>query len=257
MSKATSKPFNCLMIVTLQGLSMAPLNQGISALRHSSPCSSTSVIRVCKAPVEQQKDLQCTSSGGRTVCSKRSASAQAGCDIVLPDTGQECHSLLRAIWTYYHSFGEHGFSRLVNVPGTMLLRSDARRKRMLEIVQSLRRAPFYHDATDPGFKIRWNATYDKWKGKTLTPAQPQPIGAWIERWLNGSHVCRVYHSQGAFSVSAELIRRRPPEFYRSLLHQVESCNQCEVCHYLERLWHAVFLSPKNGHSSTCTDRMRR
>ena len=126
---------------------------------------------------------------------------------------------------------------------------------MLYIVRSLRNVNSYHDATGRGFTIRPNAKYDSWKGNALTPAQPQPIGAWIARWLDGSHVCKVFHSQGAFSVPSWQVRQRTKHFYQTLLRQVELCAQCEVCHYLERLWHAVFKSPRNGafQSARCID----
>lgn len=132
----------------------------------------------------------------------------------------------------------------------MLTRSDARSVRMHRIVRALRVMDAYYDATGPGHPIRPNATYERWKGIKLTPAQPQPIGAWVERWLNGTSVCRVYHSQGAFSVPARLLLRRTKDFYLALLRQVETCAQCEACHYLERVWHAVFLSSHNGDFST-------
>jgi hypothetical protein len=163
--------------------------------------------------------------------------------------------LARRLVSTYHAFERghapgHSYDRLINVPATMLTRSNERRARMMHIVRSLKRVNVYFDATGQGFPTRANATYARWKGVDLTPAQPQPIGAWIERWLHGSRVCRVFHSQGAFSVPAWQVQSRTLRFFRDLLQQVQSCALCEACHYLERVWHAVFASAWNGHHST-------
>ncbi|KAL1500419.1 hypothetical protein AB1Y20_013076 [Prymnesium parvum] len=181
---STSRPLTklrCLLVVTSRGTDTTPLQTAIAQLRRVSPCSSTAVMHVCKAaPKAERTEWHCVPMGRGRQCTKTSPTAVAkGCDVVLPDTGQECHGLLRTLVVGYRWFGGGGprFDRLVSIPATMLTRSSARRNRLLQIVSSLRRVDSYYDATGVGFAIRENATYELWKGARLTPAQPQPIVA--------------------------------------------------------------------------------
>lgn len=77
----------------------------------------------------------------------------------------------------------------------------------------------------------------------MTPARPRGLGPWVEAHLPETRVCRVSWSQGIFAVDLASVRRRPRGFYEGLARQTASCERCEVSHYLERLWHAIFGSP--------------
>jgi hypothetical protein len=97
MQQNTNSSLSCLFVVTMQGTDALQLRQPIQELARASPCTHFSVLSVCKAPDSSKKpQWRCVKKGDSSVCSRKAPAAPVirGCNIVLPDTGQECHGLL-------------------------------------------------------------------------------------------------------------------------------------------------------------------
>ena len=196
----------------------------------------------------------CKTSKTIVVC-KGNAPPDSACTMRLSNTGDECHSVLRVLVDYHASFSRRAdplaFDRLVSIPGSASSRSPTRYARLGWILKSMHWHSHYYDATGIGQVLRPNLSIGSWKSSRLTPATPRRIGHWISKHIPGTRVCRMLASQGIFSVGGEVIARRSASFYEDLLAQVASCNKCEACHYLERMWHAVFASERNGVHLLC------
>lgn len=187
-----------------------------------------------------------------------SAPPHSACTLRLANNGLECHSLLHVIVAEHARFANRSdpwaFDRLVSAPATAA-RPD-NRARYLRLGQIVREPnqTHYLDALGRGHLLRPNFTVGVWKGVKLTPAEPRGIGRWIERWLPGTRVCKTFQTQGIFSVGGALVGRQPRRFYEHLLEQVATCGvACQVCHYMERLWHAIFRAQTNGPYRLCDD----
>ena len=80
--------------------------------------------------------------------------------------------------------------------------------------------------------------FDKNPETSLVPSDIRPLGAWFATYFPGEHITCVSHL-GIFAATSTSIRKRPVEFYKTLLEQVLFKNT-EVAHYLERVWKNVF-----------------
>ncbi len=78
---------------------------------------------------------------------------------------------------------------------------------------------------------------------TLHPADVRPFGKWYEAFLPGVET-PLEQNVGIFSVSRELIRAKPREFYQTFLDQLAKDKQPEVAHYMERAWPGILGFPR-------------
>jgi hypothetical protein len=88
---------------------------------------------------------------------------------------------------------------------------------------------------------RWQVTdpdnRDPGESYQLTRANPHPFGAWMDTYL--PIVCPYVTFNGLFSLSAEMIRAKPADFYQSFLGQLSHDKFPEAAHYIERAWAAM------------------
>jgi hypothetical protein len=88
-----------------------------------------------------------------------------------------------------------------------------------------------HEVTDPD---------NKEAGETyrLAPATPRPFGLWMDTYLPGSK-CPYVTYIGIFSLTKDMIHKKPAAFYRPFLDQLSTDKYPEAAHYMERAWAAL------------------
>lgn len=72
----------------------------------------------------------------------------------------------------------------------------------------------------------------------LVPSKIRPLGKWFEHHFPGEDFSTISF-WGVLAVSREDIRKRPVEFYKKLLEEL-NYKDPEVGHYIERSWKTVF-----------------
>jgi hypothetical protein len=68
----------------------------------------------------------------------------------------------------------------------------------------------------------------------------RPFGKWFEHVFGRDTITKCVNMYGILAVSRTDIRRRHVDFYKMLLGMLNTHNNPEVGHYIERSWHAIF-----------------
>ena len=165
----------------------------------------------------------------------------------LPNYGRESHTYLKHVIDNYDNLGDI----TLFIPGSALHRED-KRKRLMRIIDHLKNN---RESIIIGYKDKnlINATYNfsidsytvtnevnrkKNPESKLHPAEDRPLRKWFDKRFSGEAITCVSFT-GIFAASRDDIRKRPVEFYKSLLDEHSHSNP-EVVHYSERLWKNIF-----------------
>ena len=86
-----------------------------------------------------------------------------------------------------------------------------------------------------------NWTHTKYDGGELYPANPNGFKLWYLTHVGDIDSSKKRCGNGIFMTSGERLRKRPIEFYKNLIQQLEVDNAPEVGHYIERLVSVIFM----------------
>ena len=167
--------------------------------------------------------------------------------IPLPNYGRESHTYLHHVIKNYDTLSDITFF----VPGSGWYRDD-KKDRILRIVDYLKsnmKSVIVGHKDEGTINSTYEFSIDSWEvtneanrkknsEKALTPAVDRPLSKWFEKRFPGEKISCVSFT-GIFAVSREDIRKKPKEFYESLLNEHLHTNP-EVVHYSERLWKNIF-----------------
>ena len=84
-----------------------------------------------------------------------------------------------------------------------------------------------------------NKTLNQGESK-LTPSEIRPFGKWYQSMFGRNQDLHFICYNGIFAIHRNDILQHPKSFYQTLLHQVETCINPEVGHYIERSWVTIF-----------------
>ena len=85
----------------------------------------------------------------------------------------------------------------------------------------------------------WSNTW--YSGRNLYPANPHGFKQWYLTHVGNIDSSKKRCGNGIFKTSGIRIRKRPIEFYKNLIKELEVDNAPEAVHYLERLVSVIFM----------------
>ena len=84
-------------------------------------------------------------------------------------------------------------------------------------------------------------TNTNYSGVKLYPANPAGFKQWYLTHIGDIDSSKKRCGNGIFMTSGERLRKRPIEFYKNLIKQIEVDNSPEAGHYIERLVSVIFM----------------
>lgn len=84
-------------------------------------------------------------------------------------------------------------------------------------------------------------TNTNYNGVKLYPANPVGFKQWYLTHIGDIDSSKKRCGNGIFMTSGERLRKRPIEFYKNLIKQIEIDNSPEAAHYIERLVSVIFM----------------
>jgi hypothetical protein len=94
------------------------------------------------------------------------------------------------------------------------------------------------------FKLKYYVTTDPTNRDSgdleLSPCNIRPYGKWYKEVMGKELKSNVINYGGIFSVSKEIIRKKPKSFYENLISYLDKDKFPEASHYMERLWYNLF-----------------
>lgn len=159
--------------------------------------------------------------------------------VQLPNVGREAHTYLQFVVDNYDKLPDVVFFTQGRIDDHVKpLTKDIVFQNFIYIDTICKRV--WRDVITSGFK---DNRLLEWKG-ALVPASCDAL-EFFKRYIGGGvanapHPAYIYWA-GLFSVKKEYILSRPLQFYKTLLElpELQHAN-CEVAHYLERMWFYVF-----------------
>ena len=167
----------------------------------------------------------------------------------LPNIGREAHTYLYHVIKNYNNLPEV----ILFLPGSTMT-FDQKKSQYDIIIKELQKDSIIVGFKDPGYLQeeldnfildQYEITSEENKrdhpGTALEPASIRPFGNWVKaRFPGKSLTCMSY--RGILAVSRKDIHKKPIEYYKKLLDELQFKNS-EVVHYFERTWALVFSIP--------------
>jgi hypothetical protein len=157
--------------------------------------------------------------------------------IKLKNVGREFHTFCYHIVKHYNNLPK----KIIFIPSA--LEKHNRKKRFLYLLNN-KKIESYCD-WGHGQQIinnipnNWKMT--KYNKKKLYPANPQGFRPWYLKHIGKINKNKLRCGNGIFMTSGKLLRKRPINFYKNLIKQLEVDNSPESGHYLERLVSVCFM----------------
>jgi len=172
----------------------------------------------------------------------------------LPNVGRETHTFLYHIIENYDNLSEV----TIFLMGSVKLPNKYQRSiKMIETVEKTNNTYLSCVENDIGeIKKASNFTIDNYQSSNennreksnskVEPSNIRPFGKWFNAVFtdNEKNECFVYNS--ILSVSKKNILQKPKSYYKKLLNQVNTSENPEAGHYIERSWYAIFYPYDDG-----------
>ena len=181
---------------------------------------------------------------------KKLASSKMNCKFfVYNKCGNIKNSIkLKNVGREFHTFCYHIVKHYDNLPKKIIfiastLEKHNRKKRLIYLLNNSD-MEYYCDFKYKPQKIKnipnnWKKYY--YGKKSLYPANPQGFRPWYLKHIGEIDLNKKKCSNGIFMTSGKLLRKRPINFYKNLIQQLEVDNSPECVHYLERLVSVCFM----------------
>jgi hypothetical protein len=166
----------------------------------------------------------------------------------LPNVGRESHTYLYHIINNYDNLADV----TIFLPGSIdLIHKYNRSVKMIEMVEKTNDTVLSSVYDPLILKKQYNFTLDDYlsshnKNKEINQngaiqkSAIRPYGKWFEKtFIDGEQNIFVSFC-GIISISKKNILQKPKSYYEKLMTELETHNNPEVGHYLERSWYAVF-----------------
>lgn len=169
--------------------------------------------------------------------------------IELPNVGRCDHTYLYHIINHYNQLADV----TIFLPGSGIM--EYKKNRSFNVIkksyETLNSVFFVNDIT---LKEVYDFQLDLWlssdesnkknnKNDSMLKCDIRPFGKWYEHVYNKSELNYIVFS-GIFSVHEEHIRNSSLDFYKKLIKYVETHNNPEAGHYIERSWFVNFQPVK-------------
>jgi hypothetical protein len=75
----------------------------------------------------------------------------------------------------------------------------------------------------------------------VEPSLDRPFGVWYEKNFPNNPVLKIETRNGIFSLRRSMILKNDPALYQKLMSYLDKSAQPEEVHYIERIWHTLFV----------------